>query len=67
VGAFKALLSMGRDKITPESIEHAAGEVEGLIKPSAGPKVPEHIESFKKEFAKLLKVAQISKLLTSKT
>jgi predicted KAP-like P-loop ATPase len=63
VGAFKALLSMGRDKITPESIEHAAGEVEGLIKPSAGPKVPEHIESFKKEFAKLLKVAQISKLI----
>jgi predicted KAP-like P-loop ATPase len=63
VGAFKALLDLGRDKITPEEIEKASGEVEGLIKPSAGPKVPEHIEAFKKEFAKLLKVAEISKLI----
>lgn len=61
VGAFKALLNMG--KMSPEAIEKVSGEVEGLIKPSAGPKVPEHIEAFKLEFAKLLKVAEISKLI----
>jgi predicted KAP-like P-loop ATPase len=63
VGAFKALVSMGRDNMTPDAIEKAAEEVDRLIKPSAGPKVPEHIEAFKKEFAKLLKVAEISKLI----
>jgi len=63
IGAFKALVSLGQDKMTPDAIEKAAEEVDGLIKPSAGPKVPEHIEAFKKEFAKLLKVAEISKLI----
>lgn len=63
VSALKAALDMGRDKLTPESIEKAVTDVEELIKPSAGPRVPEHIEAFKKEFGKLLKVAQINKLI----
>lgn len=63
ISAIKTLLDMGRDKVTSEAIEKSVGEVESLIKPGAGPKVPEHIEAFKKEFHKLIKVAKISKLV----
>jgi len=63
VGALKALLNTGRDNLTPEAIEKSMGAVEGLIKPVSGPKVPEHIEAFKKEFHKLIEFAEISKLI----
>ena len=63
ISALKATLSMGRENLTPDSIEKTITDVEDLIKPSAGPKVPEHIEAFKREFHKLLKVAEISKLI----
>lgn len=63
ISAFKAVLEMGHDKITPADIKKSVAEVEGLMKPSSGPKVPEHIEAFKREFRKLIEVAKISKLI----
>jgi len=63
VGAFKAIANMVREQVAPEDIEKAVGDVNSLIKPGTGPKVPEHIEAFKNEFRKLIDVAEISKLI----
>lgn len=63
VGSFKALLDIGHDKVTPEAIERTVIETEGLLKPGNGPKVPEQIEAFKRDFCNLIEVAEISKLI----
>lgn len=63
ISAIKALIGMGKESVTPDAIEKSVQDIEGIIKPSAGPKIPEHIEAFKKEFRELIKTAEISKLI----
>lgn len=63
VSLLKGLAESAGKDLTIENVKKAVFEAEGILKPAQEEKAPEQMRAFHKEFAELLEVAGISKLI----